>query len=80
MAPLSQHQVSDEGAPGFLKFFTFLFPIIGIILYFAWMDTKPRAARELGKWVIISIVTIVVVIIIMVVGGLGLLISAAHNS
>jgi ribosomal protein L40E len=81
MAPRSLQQVSDEGAPGFLKFFTFFFPIIGIILYFVWMDTKPKAAKEIGKWVIISIVSalILVVVIILSCGGF-LAWMGSHNS
>ena len=59
--------VSQEGADGFLKFATFIFPIIGLILYFVWIDTKPRAAKEVGKWAIISVVTMVVVIVAVVV-------------
>jgi hypothetical protein len=65
MAPLPV--VSQDGADFFIKFVTFIFPIIGLILYFVWIDTKPRAAKEVGKWAIISVVTMVVVIIAVVV-------------
>lgn len=28
------------------------FPIVGLILYFVWKDTKPRAANSVCKWTI----------------------------
>jgi ribosomal protein L40E len=71
-------EVSQEGADGFLKFVTFLFPIIGLILYLLWIDTKPKAAKEVGKVAIISVVLMVVVAIAVVAILIAIGLSGSH--
>jgi len=55
LAPLS-----TEGAGCFLSGLSFIFPLLGLILYFVWKDSKPQASKGAGKaalWgVIIGIV------------------------
>ena len=51
---------STEGAGCFLSGLSFLFPLLGLILYFVWNESKPQASKDAGKaalWgVIIGIV------------------------
>jgi hypothetical protein len=47
--------VSDEGASGPVKAATFCFPIIGLILYIVWQDSKPKAAKDVCNWALISV-------------------------
>jgi len=51
---------STEGAGCFLSGLSFIFPLLGLILYFVWKDSKPQASKDAGKsalWgVIIGIV------------------------
>ncbi len=41
---------SYEGASTALKVISFLFPIIGWILYFVHKDEKPTSAKECAQW------------------------------
>jgi len=61
---------STEGAGCFLSGLSFFFPLLGLILYFAWKDSKPKAAKDCGKaalWgFIISVVILLLPVVLMV--------------
>ena len=42
----------------------FLIPIVGLILYFAWKDTRPGDARMAGKGLLIAIIVSVVMVLL----------------
>jgi uncharacterized membrane protein YvbJ len=49
----------------------FFFPIVGLILYFVWKETKPESSKFAGKWALIGfIVNVVVSIFGGIVGGI----------
>ena len=60
---------SNEGAGCFLSGLSFLFPLLGLILYFVWKDSKPQASKDAGKaalWgVAIGIVTWVISMVVL---------------
>jgi len=69
---VSNASASDDSMGCLLGGVYFLFPIVGLILYFVWKDTKPRSAKFAGKWALIGvIVNIVFAIIAGIAGGLG---------
>lgn len=53
-----------------LNILSFLFPLVGLILYLAYNDKSPRRAKACGKWALIGfVVSIVLTIIIVVISG-----------
>jgi hypothetical protein len=64
-------QVSDEEA-GFLpKAAACCVPIVGLVLYLVWKDSKPRAAKGVCTWAIVGFVLGIVLYILGMVLGLG---------
>ncbi len=67
-----QPQVADEG--GFIYgLLSCCFPVVGLILWLIWKDTKPKTAHTAGKWALISaivsfVLTIIYIVLIVVVG------------
>ena len=62
-----------------LNVVSFLWPIVGLILYLVYNDKSPRRAKECGKWALIgAIVGIVVAIVVTIVyvGAIAALISS----
>lgn len=47
-------------------------PIVGLVLFLVWKDTKPRTAKAAGIGALISVVCIVAFYILMIVLGVGL--------
>ncbi len=45
----------EEHANAGLKVVSFLFPIVGLILYLVWMDEHKTKAKECGKMALISV-------------------------
>ena len=66
-----QKEISNEGADFLPKAASCCFPIVGLVLYFVWKDSKPKASKDVCKWAIIGIATGVVVYIIAMAVGLG---------
>lgn len=62
--PYSSAPVNDVPSGG-MKFLSFLIPILGLILYFAWKDQKPISAKAMGKAAAIGFI-------------LGFILSAAY--
>jgi len=48
-------------------------PIVGLILFLVWRDTKPKTAKAAGIGALVSVVVSVVLYIIMAVLGVGLM-------
>jgi len=65
---ISSSYPSPEGAGCFLSGLSFLIPLLGLILYLVWKDSKPQASKDCGKsalWgVIIGIVLWVISMVI----------------
>lgn len=57
--------VKDEGGFGW-GLLGFLIPIVGLILYLIWKDTKPNTAKSAGKGALIA--AIVYVLYALVIG------------
>ncbi len=48
-------------------------PIVGLILFLVWKDTKPNSAKSAGIGAIVGVVVCVVAYILMMVLGIGLM-------
>ena len=46
-------------------------PLVGLVLFLVWKDTKPKTARMAGKGALISVILSVVYYAIMIVLGVG---------
>ncbi len=63
--------VVDNGGFGW-GILGFLFPIVGLILFLVWKNTKPNTGKAAGKGALISvIISVVMSIIRMVIGAVG---------
>lgn len=51
----SKTEEKEEHANAGLKVVSFLFPIVGLILYLVWMDEHKTKAKECGKMALISV-------------------------
>lgn len=47
-------------------------PIVGLVLFLVWKDTKPKTAKAAGIGALISVIVIVVWYILIAVIGIGL--------
>lgn len=47
------------------------FPIIGLILFLVWKDTKPKTSKAAGMGALVSVIISVVWYILMMVLGIG---------
>jgi len=61
-----QSNIQDTGSIGW-GVLGFFFPIVGLILYLVWRDTKPRTGRMAGKGALISMILSVVCSILLIV-------------
>jgi hypothetical protein len=48
--------VSNEGAALPVKIASLLFPLIGLVLYFVWQDSKPQASKDVCHWALASVI------------------------
>lgn len=46
-------------------------PIVGLILYLVWKDTKPNTAKAVGKGALISVIISVVYYVLMFIIGMA---------
>lgn len=53
-------QPADTGSFGWAVL-GFFFPIVGLILYIVWKDTKPLSARKAGMGALVSVIAVVVI-------------------
>jgi len=47
-------------------------PIVGLILFLVWKDSKPKTAKAAGIGALVSVIVTVICYIIMAVMGIGL--------
>ena len=47
-------------------------PIVGLILFLVWKDTKPKTAKAAGIGALVSVIIAVVYYVVMLVLGVGL--------
>ena len=64
-------QASSEGAGGLAVCGSFCIPLLGLILYLVWQDSKPEAAKEVCNWTIAGIVILPILWIIFLGAGLS---------
>ena len=62
-------QVVDKGGFGW-GLLGFLIPIVGLILFLVWRDSKPKTSKAAGKGALISVIISVVFYVIMMVIGI----------
>ncbi|MBR1747340.1 MAG: zinc ribbon domain-containing protein [Clostridia bacterium] len=66
----------DSGSAGW-GVLGFFFPIIGLILFLVWKDSKPLSAKMAGKGAligfIVSVVTSIISVVLSIVSGVALL-------
>lgn len=61
--------VVDNGGIGW-AFLGFFFPVVGLILYLVWKDSKPKSAKSAGKGALISVIIgIVIYVLVMILFG-----------
>jgi len=53
--PNSKAAIDNKGADIGMKLLSLFIPIVGLILYLSWKDTKPIAAKDVGKFAIIGV-------------------------
>lgn len=61
-----------------LNIVSFIWPLVGLILYLVYNDKSPRRAKECGKWALIGCfvnAVVVVIVIILYVGVFAALIG-----
>lgn len=62
--------VSEEGAEFLPKAASCCVPIVGLVLFFVWKDSKPKASKDVCKWAIIGTVISVVLYVLSMALGL----------
>lgn len=65
-----QQNVVDNGGFGW-ALLGFCIPLVGLILFLVWKDTKPRTAKSAGKGALVSVIVSAVIYIITIVIGVG---------
>lgn len=66
---------ADNGGFGW-ALLGFCVPVVGLILYLVWKDSKPRTSKAAGKGALISVILIVVLyVLIFALGITGALLS-----
>lgn len=75
-----QAPVADVASGG-IKFLSFCFPIVGLILYFVWKDQKPLTAKAIIKLAIIGfiVVNIIPVIIYVILFAAGVFTANSYG-
>jgi uncharacterized protein (DUF983 family) len=55
----------DDKSSAGIAVLTFFFPIVGLILWLVWKDTKPLAAKSAGKGALIGVIVNVVLSVLL---------------
>jgi ribosomal protein L40E len=63
--------VSQEDAQFLPKAASCCFPIIGLVLYFVWKDSKPKASKDVCTWAIVGFAVGTVAYLIAMALGAG---------
>jgi len=64
---------STEGAGCFLSGLSFLIPLLGLILYLVWKDSKPQASKDAGKAALWGFIIGIIFAVIFPIIGVALL-------
>ena len=65
----NQNQVVDNGGFGW-GLLGFCIPIVGLVLYLVWKDTKPKTSKAAGKGALISVCITVGLYVLGLLAGL----------
>lgn len=65
-AYIPNHQSADAPNAGF-ALLSFFFPVIGLVLYWVWLNTTPLRAKSCGKGALIGAIVKIVSIILTIV-------------
>ena len=78
--PYDQQPV-DSGSFGWAVL-GFFFPIVGLVLYLVWKDTKPRSAKKAGIGALVSVIISVILYVleILVIGSLEVLFGSVVSA
>ena len=70
---VSQNMATPEEDTGSIGWgiLGFCIPLVGLILYLVWKDTKPLTAKIAGKGALISVIVCVVFYVLMMILGVG---------
>ena len=63
-------QVNDSGSFGWAAL-GFCVPVVGLILYLVWKDTKPKSSKAAGKGALVSVILGVAFYVISIVMGMA---------
>ncbi len=63
-APAQRTSPDDPGGIGW-GLLGFILPLVGLILFLVWNDTKPRTAKAAGLGALIAVITVFVLYIIV---------------
>lgn len=66
-AAQNQAAVKQDTASAGLMVLSYFFPIIGLILFCAYSQNTPNAAKQYGKWALIGFIVAIVSVIILYV-------------
>lgn len=70
VAQQAMPQVVDQGGFGW-GLLGFCIPLVGLILYLVWHDTRPITAKAAGKGALISVIIVVVFYVLSAIIGIG---------
>ena len=62
--------VVDNGGFGW-GLLGFCIPIVGLVLFLVWKDTKPKTSKAAGVGALVSVIVLVVFYILMIALGVG---------
>lgn len=66
-----QNTQNDSGSAGY-GVLGFCFPLVGLILYLVWKDTKPKSSKIAGQGALISVIISVVFYVLAAIAGVGI--------
>ena len=55
----------EEGGTAGWAILSFFFPIVGLILFIVWKDSKPKSARAAGKGALISVIAVILLYVLV---------------
>lgn len=64
---------TDLSPSAVLNVVSFIWPLVGLILYIVYNDKSPKRAKECGKWALIGCIVEVVIVVFVLIIYAGLL-------
>ncbi len=71
-------QVQEEGCIAW-SILGFFLPLVGVILYIMWIETRPNTAKSVGKGIMSFVVVMFLLIIIFLVAGINIFNDIAND-